>query len=277
MAPGMRDADGQSRRPGEVDLSQGSAAPIRLGLRWEVTMQDHGHSRQEIARRLAQAARPGHLRDVVYGAIDGAVTTFAIVAGVQGAGLSPTIILTLGSANILADGFSMAASNYSGTKAELDDIARIRAVEERHIDEYPEGEREEIRQILHGKGLEGPVLENAVTAISGNRAAWIDLMLTDEYGFGLKVPAPLRAALATFGAFLAAGIVPLLPFALGQSAAFEVSILLTATVFFTIGALKSHWSLSPWWRSGAETLLIGGLAATIAYVVGSLFHAGGAP
>ena len=82
---------------------------------------DHGHSQSEIEARIDAPAGRGYLRDIVYGGIDGSVTTFAIVAGVAGAGLSPWVIIALGIANVLADGFSMAAGNYSGTKAELDD------------------------------------------------------------------------------------------------------------------------------------------------------------
>ncbi|MBB3711798.1 VIT1/CCC1 family predicted Fe2+/Mn2+ transporter [Limimaricola variabilis] len=237
---------------------------------------DHGHGREDIARRLDRASGggAGHLKDFVYGAIDGAVTTFAIVAGVQGAGFSPGIILALGTADVLADGFSMAASNYSGTKAERDDMERLRAVEERHIELYPEGEREELRQILQAKGLEGEVLDQAVAAIAQNRGAWVQMMLVDEYGLNPRIPDPRKAALATFAAFLAAGMVPLLPFAIGLNGAFGLSILSTAATFFVIGALKSRWSLSPWWRSGLETLLIGGMAASIAYLVGSMLRGG---
>ena len=72
-------------------------------------MQDHGHSKTEITARISGDGQKSHLRDMIYGGIDGAVTTFAIVAGVQGAGLSSTIIIALGIANVLADGFSMAA------------------------------------------------------------------------------------------------------------------------------------------------------------------------
>lgn len=241
-------------------------------LRFGQRPADHGHGRAEIAQRLARAGQGGHLKDAIYGAMDGAVTTFAIVAGVQGAGLSPAIILALGAANLLADGFSMAAGNYAGTKAERDDAARLRAVEERHIDLYPEGEREEIRQILAAKGLDGSVLERAVTAISRDRRAWVELMLVDEYGLSPRAPAPLPAALVTFAAFLTAGLVPLAPFALGLGAAFGLSVAMTGAAFFAIGALKSRWSLAPWWRSGLETLAIGGTAAAIAYLVGSLFR-----
>ena len=111
-------------------------------------MQDHGHSPEEIAERIGSPPGSGVLRDSVYGAIDGTVTTFAIVAGVAGAGLSPFVIVALGLANVLADGFSMAAANYSGTKAELDNMRRIRRIEERHIRDFPEGERREVREIF---------------------------------------------------------------------------------------------------------------------------------
>lgn len=233
---------------------------------------DHGHSKSEIARRLADSSSGGHLRDLVYGGIDGAVTTFAIVAGVQGAGLSPSIIIALGIANVLADGFSMAAGNYSGTKADLDDRNRLRQVEERHIAMYPEGEREELRQILALKGLKGQVLEDAVDAVAQDERQWVNIMLTDEYGLSPVDPTPMAAAIATFLAFLLAGIVPLIPFIFGLPDPFTLATLATGVVFFIIGAGKSRWSLAPWWRSGAETLLIGACAAGIAYFVGSLFH-----
>ncbi|NOD35232.1 MULTISPECIES: VIT1/CCC1 transporter family protein [unclassified Ruegeria] len=235
-------------------------------------MTDHGHSPQEIAERINAPPGRGVLRDVVYGGIDGSVTTFAIVAGVAGAGLSPFVIVALGLANVLADGFSMAAGNYSGTKAELDNIRRIRAVEERHIALYPDGEREEVREILAQKGLSGDVLNEATAEITSSHENWINLMIEGEYGLGSVDPHPMKAALATFFAFLVAGMIPLLPFLASIPNAFVMSAWMTMGVFFAIGALKSRWSLAPWWRSGMETLLIGGLAALIAYLVGSLFH-----
>ncbi len=235
-------------------------------------MTDHGHSPQEIAERINAPPGRGVLRDVVYGGIDGSVTTFAIVAGVAGAGLSPFVIVALGLANVLADGFSMAAGNYSGTKAELDNIRRIRAVEERHIALYPDGERDEVREILAQKGLSGDILIEATAEITSSTENWINLMIEGEYGLGSVDPHPMKAALATFFAFLVAGMIPLLPFLASVPNAFAISAWMTMAVFFAIGALKSRWSLAPWWRSGIETLLIGGLAALIAYLVGSLFH-----
>ncbi|TNF20622.1 MAG: hypothetical protein EP318_10390 [Rhodobacteraceae bacterium] len=232
-----------------------------------------GHTPTEIRARLNQSPAAGHLRDAIYGAIDGSVTTFAIVAGVAGAGLSPFVIVALGLANVLADGFSMAAGNYSGTKAELDNAHRLRRIEEDHLDRYPEGERRELKEILRAKGLSGATLEAATEQISGDRDRWIAMMMEAEYGVTEAERHPLNAALVTFFAFLAAGILPLVPFLLGLPSAFALSAVLTFGVFFAIGAVKSRWSLATWWASGGETLLIGGVAAAIAYFVGTLFSA----
>lgn len=231
---------------------------------------EHSHEAAAIARRLAEGHRQTYLRDFVYGGIDGAVTTFAVVAGVAGAALSPRIVLILGVANLVADGFSMAAGNYSGAKTVVDDVARVRAIERKHIRLNPAGEREEVRQILAAKGIAGPALDHAVEAVTANEKTWIDLMVTDEYGMSPAPPSPLAAGFVTFLAFVLCGAVPLLPYALGREDAFAISVGATAVVFVAIGAAKSRWSLSPWWRSAAETLLIGGVASAVAYAIGHL-------
>jgi VIT1/CCC1 family predicted Fe2+/Mn2+ transporter len=233
---------------------------------------EHGHSAEEISQRIGRTPRGSHLKDMVYGAVDGAVTTFAIVAGVEGAGLSSSVIIALGVANILADGFSMAAGNFAGTRAELEDRKRIIAIEKRHLKDHRAGELAELRQILHLRGLDGEVLDLATEAISKSEERWIELMLTDEYGLSPSLPKPVAAAFSTFGAFLLAGSIPLLPFVFDLPNAFSISVLATACTFFLIGAAKSRWSLAGWGRSGFETLLIGAAAATIAYLVASFFR-----
>jgi VIT1/CCC1 family predicted Fe2+/Mn2+ transporter len=229
---------------------------------------EHSHSRDAIAQRLAHAPSVSYLRDWVYGGIDGAVTTFAVVAGVMGAELSSSIVLILGIANVVADGFSMAASNFSGTKTEHEEKAHLRAVEQRHIEAVPDGEREEIRQIYRSKGFDGPDLERAVDVITADTRRWVDTMLSEEYGLPKVVRSPLKAAASTFAAFMLCGAVPLLPFAVDAPASFELSVAMTGAVFFLIGSGKSRWSPVSWWRSGLETLGIGMGAAALAYVIG---------
>ena len=229
---------------------------------------EHSHSTEAIEQRIASGPAHNYLRDWIYGGIDGAVTTFAIVSGVVGAQLSPWIILVMGFANLFADGFSMAASNYLGTKAEHDDLKRLEAIENRHIELAPEGEREEVRQIYLNKGFMGEDLERVVDLITSDRNRWVETMLREEYGLPQEVRSAWSAALATFSAFLACGLVPLLPYLFRLNNAFEVSVIMTGVVFFAIGSLKSRWSTSSWWWSGVTTLLVGGIAATLAYLVG---------
>jgi vacuolar iron transporter family protein len=233
---------------------------------------EHEHTVDAIGERLAAGPKQNYLRDWIYGGIDGAVTTFAVVTGVVGAQLSPFVIVILGLANLLADGFSMAASNFLGTKSEHDDMRRLAAIEHRHIELEPEGEREEVRQIYAAKGFEGADLERVVELITSDRERWVRTMLTEEYGLPLEARSPWMAALSTFSAFAICGLVPLIPFLLGAANAFPISIALTGAVFFLIGSIKSRWSTVPWWRSGLSTLFVGGIAAALAYVVGMLLR-----
>ncbi|HYP26083.1 MAG TPA: VIT1/CCC1 transporter family protein [Blastocatellia bacterium] len=233
---------------------------------------EHEHSPEAIKARLAEGPRHSYLRDWIYGGIDGAVTTFAVVAGVVGAGLSPQVILVIGAANIVADGFSMAASNYLGTKSEQEEFERLEAIEYRHIDRFPEGEREEVRQIFSNKGFEGEDLRRVVDLITSDRRRWVRTMLTEEYGLPQEVRSPWLAAVSTFGAFVVCGLAPMLPYIFGSAGSFTVSSAVTAGIFFAIGSIKSLWSTVSWWRSGLSTLAVGAMAASLAYLAGVLLR-----
>jgi VIT1/CCC1 family predicted Fe2+/Mn2+ transporter len=230
---------------------------------------NHSHKFADIHSRLSVGPRISYLRDWIYGGIDGAVTTFAIVAGVVGAELSTGVVVVLGIANLLADGFSMAASNYSGTKAEIDDYNRVLEVEKRHIRQHPEGEREEVRQIFSNKGYSGEELDEIVNLITTHEDMWLETMMAEEYGLSNVQRSPIRAALATFLAFLVCGAVPLLPYFLGLSSGAVVAATMTGIVFLLIGAVKSLWSTWSWWVSALETFVIGMSAAGLAYFVGA--------
>lgn len=231
---------------------------------------EHEHSPAAIRERLQAGPRHNYLRDWVYGGIDGSVTTFAVVSGVVGAHLSSGVILVLGFANLLADGFSMAAANFLATKAERDDVEHLAAIERRHVETEPDGEREEVRQIFKAKGLGGEELERVVGLITADRTLWVRTMLTEEYGLSWQVRSAWRAGVSTFSAFVVCGLVPLLPFLFGVPDAFSLATVLTGGVFFAIGSVKSKWSTISWWRSGLETLVVGSVAAALAYAVGVL-------
>lgn len=236
------------------------------------------HTVTAIKLRLSQSAEHSYLRDFVYGGIDGAVTTFAVVSGVAGAELSSAIVIVLGAANLVGDGFSMAASNYLGSKADLQLLDRARQIEQKHIDTYPEGEREEIRQILQGKGFSGQGLEDAVDTITADRDLWINTMLQEEYGYPLTRPNAVKAAFVTFGAFVIVGLLPLLAFFFdyflepGTLDPFSISAVLTGGAFFVVGAIKSRYVSVKWWWAGLETLFVGGVAAGLAWCVGFMLR-----
>ena len=232
----------------------------------------HEHRPERVRERL-RAGGGHHLGDAVLGAIDGAITSFAVVAGAVGGGFSSLVVVILGFASLLADGFSMAVSNYLGTKSESEAAQAAHREEERHIDRVPEGQCEELRQIFAAKGFEGEALDRIVEAISSDRRLWVETVVREEFDLAAgDAGRPVRAGAATFATFLAAGVVPLAPFLLpflDPGRAFLVSIAATSLTFLFIGFLKSRALGQAPLRAALETLLTGGGAALLAYGVGA--------
>lgn len=232
------------------------------------------HTPKAISSRLDHGFTYNYLRDFIYGAIDGTVTTFAVVAGVTGAHLQISVVIILGLANLFADGFSMAISNYLGTRADEQIHHKVRLQEYEHIQMFPEGEKEEIRQIFSRKGFTDGELEHAVSVITSDVERWVNTMLQEEHGIPLKSPKPLKAAIVTFTAFVLVGSLPLLPYLWnGLTDIFVLKPFLwsassAAFAFFAVGSMKGKYVEQKWYRSGAETLLMGGCAAALAYWVG---------
>lgn len=216
-----------------------------------------------------------HFVDFIYGSIDGAVTTFAIVAGVIGAALSPNIVLILGFANMFADGFSMAVANYQATKAHKEYINMKRKQEEWEIDHLEEQEKQEIRDIYEKKGFKDELLEEIVRMITSRRKVWVDTMMREELGLIEDEKKPVETAFSTFIGFNIVGIIPLIPFMvlilLGKtpnSEAFYYSLMFTGIAFFIVGFVKGKIVKKSAIKSGLFTLLIGSIAAFVAYFVG---------
>lgn len=173
-----------------------------------------------------------YLGEFVYGAIDGTVTTFAVVAGAAGAGLSSKVIVILGFANLIADGFSMGASAYLSVKSKRDLKAK----------KYAEaGKEPDPHDHAHGE-------------------------------------TPLQDGLTTFGSFIVVGFIPFMLYVIdavfslniAASKLFAWSAVLTAITFIIIGLLKAHVTKTKPWRAATETLLLGAIAASLAYFLGVL-------
>lgn len=244
----------------------------------EIKALQQSHTREAIQKRLRKGVAHSYLRDFIYGAIDGAVTTFAVVSGVAGASLSSGIVVILGLANLIGDGFSMAVSNFLGTRADEELREMARRIEERHIETIPEGEREEVRQIFASKGFKGEELEAAVKIITSDRKQWINMMLREELGMVVEGASPWKAAMTTFAAFTLIGLLPLFSFLFQilipqtKFNPFFVSALLTGAAFFVVGAFKSRFVGEKWYAAGFETLFAGSIAAALAFLAGALLR-----
>jgi len=215
-----------------------------------------------------------YIGDVVYGSLDGIITTFAVVNGVTGANLSPGIVVILGLANLLADGLSMGVGAFLSLKSEKEYFDQERRREGWEVDEYPAEEREELVEIYESQGYSKEDAETIVTIQAKNRERLVDAMMIHELGLNVDERVPFKSAVATFVSFIIAGSVPLLAyfggliFDLSPSLQFGLSVVMTAGSLFVLGAAKVLITELRWFRSGLETLVVGGIAASVAFLVG---------
>lgn len=228
------------------------------------------------ANRGLWGLNKAYIPEFVYGGIDGTITTFAVVAGASGANLPVSVVIILGMANLIADGFSMSVGNYFSTQANRDNYDRNRAIEKWEIENKREEEVEEIRRIYAGKGFSGELLEQVVSTITANREVWLDTMMGDELKMIKDEKTPFSTAAVTFMSFVLIGFIPLTAYFFatvipgGSSRLFLISCISTGLALFLIGQLKSIVTGKSRLRGSLETVTLGGLAAFVAYYVGFL-------
>lgn len=214
-----------------------------------------------------------YLKDAVYGANDGIITTFAVVAGVVGADLSVVTILLLGTSNLLADGFSMAASSWLSAKSEGDMYQRERSVEEWELHNRRASELTEMQALFKERGYSPQDAKNLTDLLVKNKDLWLDIMMREELKLaGAHTLEPIRGALTTFFAFVVAGMIPLSSYFFFPSdhpSLFLVASLLTALALFVVGSLRARFMKRSAIFAGFEMLIVGGIAAFIAYTIGA--------
>ena len=224
-----------------------------------------------------QAGNEGkYLKSVIYGGLDGIITTFAVVAGVAGATLSGGVVMIFGFSNLIADGLSMAIGDYLSTKSENEYNAMEKDREAWEVETYIEGEKKEMVDIYMDKGVTREDAITMVDILSKHKDAFVDVMMVEELGILENTDSPIKNALATFLSFFVFGFIPLIAYVLStfvpgmKSIAFTLAAVLTGTTLFVLGALKVKVTGAKWYKSGLEMLIVGGLAATAAYLVGYL-------
>jgi VIT1/CCC1 family predicted Fe2+/Mn2+ transporter len=234
-----------------------------------VAVEERQHSKLDLKE---------YIGEFVYGGIDGSVTTFAVVAGSTGASLETSVILILGFANLIADGFSMSVGDFFSTKATIDNYNKHKNNTYQAIKANPDAKKDEVRKIYQRKGLSGKDLESVVQAITSDQDLWVDVKMKEDLEMQKETRSPFSTAGVTFGSFVLVGFIPLLAYVLnyatgiGSEDMFLTSSVMTGIAFGLIGLLKSYVTDTRRVRGVVETLLLGGVAAIIAYYVGDVLE-----
>ncbi|OGY78958.1 MAG: hypothetical protein A3B74_03645 [Candidatus Kerfeldbacteria bacterium RIFCSPHIGHO2_02_FULL_42_14] len=228
-----------------------------------------------IPPRKPRTPQAKYIRSIVYGGLDGTITTFAIVAGVSGAHLSSQILLILGVANLIADGVSMAFGDFLSTAAEQEYRDAERRYEAWELYHRPEHEKKEIITFYREKGMSKKDAQQLADIFFKYPQSTLDLMMIEEHGILPNQASAWKNALYTFGAFVVFGFVPVLTYVIDFFAhdvvyTFFIASMLTGITLFVLGALKTRITGVAWFRAGLKMLLVGGFAAALSYSIGAL-------
>jgi vacuolar iron transporter family protein len=219
-----------------------------------------------------------YLPEFIYGGIDGTITTFAVVSGAMGAKMDATVIIILGVANLIADGFSMSVGNFFSNKSQRDSYEKFKANEYYEIENMHDSEVEEIREIFRKKGFKEPLLQKVVDVIVSDKDIWVDTMMKEELLMIQDEKTPVKTAAATFLSFNILGFIPLsfyilsiwLPIEYDQL--FLYSCITTGLSLAFIGSLKSVMNKKNITFGIIETIGLGGIAAILAYFAGAVLQ-----
>jgi vacuolar iron transporter family protein len=214
------------------------------------------------------------VRDIVIGMSDGLTVPFALAAGLSGAISATRIIVTAGIAEIAAGSIAMGLGGYLAARSDADHYASERRREEREVVELADREREEVADVFREYGLGEEEIAPVLRAFEARPRAWVDFMMRFE--LGLEAPEPgraLKSALTIAGAYVAGGLIPLSPYILvahDAGRALGISIAVTLAALLVFGYVKGSFTGMKPWKSGLQTLLVGGLAATAAFALAKL-------
>jgi len=210
------------------------------------------------------------VRDIVIGMSDGLTVPFALAAGLSGAVNSSSIIVTAGLAEVAAGAIAMGLGGYLAARTDVEHFFSERAREERETDEMPEEEAAEVAGVLRTYGLEGDQITSVVNSIRADKKRWVDFMMRFE--LGLEEPDPKRASRSAFTiavSYIAGGLVPLSPYFFFHSVhgALIGSIVVTLAALWVFGYIKGRFTTARPFRSAWQTVVVGGLAATAAFII----------
>ncbi len=216
----------------------------------------------------------GGVRDMIFGANDGLVSTLAFVVGAFGAVTDPHIVLLTGIAELFAGTISMAVGSYQSSKSELEVLERENKSRKVKKGRTLEEEKEKLIKFYQGEGFKRREAEALVARIVREKELPAQMGTLEELGLTPEEHgSPVKAGVLCGVFFGLAAIVPVLPFAfpIGSWNALVASTIATVATLFGVGVLKTIFSRKNGVRSGLEMMFIGASAAAITYMIGKLF------
>jgi len=213
------------------------------------------------------------VRDIVIGMSDGLTVPFALAAGLTGAVAATSIVVTAGFAEIAAGSIAMGLGGYLAAKT---DLQHYNSERQREIDEtikLPHVEIEEVEEIFQDYGLSDDQIKPISAALCKNQDKWVDFMM--KFELGLEAPDPKRAlksASTIAFSYIFGGLIPLTPYIFFKDimTSLYVSVVVTLAALFIFGFVKGKFTGINPWRGGFQTIFIGGLAATAAFLIARL-------
>lgn len=220
--------------------------------------QHHGH----------RDVTGGWLRPTVFGAMDGLVSNFALIAGVVGATGAGRGAVLAGFAGLVAGACSMAAGEYTSVKSQTELMRAEIAVERRELARDPDGERAELAALYRARGLDHDLAQRVAAGLSADPEQALRVHVREELGVDPDdLPSPYLAAASSFGAFSLGALVPLVPFLFGASG-LVVAVVVSVLGLFGLGAAVARMTARPWWLGGLRQLALGVGAATVTFGIG---------
>lgn len=210
------------------------------------------------------------IRDIVIGMADGLTVPFALAAGLSGAVASNQLITTAGIAEIAAGSVAMGLGGYLAAQGDAEHYASELAREEMEVQTCPEQEVAEVVEVFKTYGVSEQHSAPAVEALRSDRNAWVQFMMRFELGLERPDPGLARRSAATIAAaYVAGGMIPIAPYFLISRVAdaLSVSVAVTLSALLLFGYVKGHYTGAPRWRSALHTLLVGGIAAAVAFAL----------
>lgn len=212
----------------------------------------------------------GWLRPAVFGAMDGLVSNFALMAGVAGGSTGTHAVILAGLAGLAAGAFSMAAGEYTSVATQSELVRAEIEIERQELIARPQAEQRELAQMYVARGVDPHLAEQVAAQLSRDPALTLGIHVREELGVDPdSLPSPWVAAGSSFVSFTLGALIPLLPYFLGATSLWP-SAALSVVGLFSTGALASLVTERSWWFSGLRQTVIGAAAAAVTYGVGVL-------